>query len=92
MFGFGEEEKKACDPRMKRKKDKERQGVEEEQEKAGLLQAGADEHTNTAACSPPHHPIRHPSVTLSGFLWKLAGAGTDKHTSVTHALHTLPKQ
>lgn len=76
---------------MKRKKDKERQGVEEEQRKRGFNRL-VRMKTLTRLRALPHHPIRHPSVTLSGFLWKLAGAGTDKYTSVTHALHTLPKQ
>lgn len=44
--------KKACDPRMKRKKTK-RDWGRGGAEKAGLLQAGADENTDTAACSRP---------------------------------------
>lgn len=69
----------------KKEKDKGERGTEEGQQ--------ADENTNTPACSRPTAPLSIRVSRFQGFfLWKLASEGADKYTSMTHALHTLPKQ
>lgn len=81
MFGGGGG---VCDPWMKRKKKtKGNRGVDEGQQ--------ADENTNTPALVLLPRSASECHV-FRFFLWKLAGTGADKYTSMTHALHTLPKQ